>query len=199
MTERTQGACTPTSLILVGGRGASPPVNSSKWYTPLQRVQVLSKGAASGEWGWSFLKPLPHNGTRWLGAAAVVDNRWLIVEGGTTAESGVAAGVAAVAANRERERRRDLVVTASGVGGTFPQRRGYILDLSKGNSTDWKAMALFPGGFRELPQMAGMNGTLFLFGGMRANLTRQAAYEEMTASTLGLGFVPTFTSQTVSF
>ena len=43
--------------------------------------------------------------------------------------------------------------------------------------------------------MAGVNSTLYFFGGMRANLTRQAAYAAITTPTIGHGLVPTFTSQ----
>ena len=94
----------------------------------------------------------------------------MIVEAGTTAESGADVNNGtALARARERERARDVVVTSAGlfaaattdaaaaaVGSmpvnnsagtrnTFPQRGGYILDLSKGNNTEWRAMSLFPG------------------------------------------------------
>ena len=168
-TGRTQGACTGSSLIFVGGQG-TPSGQPTSTTPPFFNVTALSRGT-DGQWAWDILPQLPSDGGwRWMASAAIVPDRgrpgteWLMLGMGTSCQD----------AMRERGDGTlgsgKLSCSDAQLMQTLPTLRLALTKDRDGSqivSGGWERAADFPGGPRNSVPSAVLGGCWYTFGGMR--------------------------------
>jgi hypothetical protein len=132
-------------------------------------------------WEWTLLPRLPEGAQRWLGAAGVADG-WLVIAAGANAcgfegGGGVEFGAGAASSSRHDP----CSVPCTDAERCPPELPSYRLRLEgpRGFVSAWKPMARFPGGGLDVPNSATAGGSLYVFGGWRANGPGMAAWKEL--------------------
>lgn len=192
---RTTGACGKDALYLVSGM--SPNMSAvPRGLADAARLTMVDGGGTGDtvpRWEWTLLPKLPQGAERWLGAAGVVDG-WLVIASGANAcgfEDGDHRDQAdAVGQGQHVGSGHDpCFVPCTDATRCPPWLPSYRLRVQPavsgtgssegGLGTAWESIAKFPGGGLDVPNAAVAGGSLYLFGGWKANGPGMAAWKEL--------------------
>eukprot|EP01052_Picozoa_sp_SAG31_P003299 SAG31_NODE_125_length_23649_cov_7.156202_17_plen_444_part_00 len=176
---RTTGACGSDSLYILSGMGGGGSVS---------QLTMSVDSRSEPVWSWRLLPELPRAATRWLGAAGVVDGHLVLAGGTNTRGFEFEAGArdllhAKVAAQKPCD-------NATHCPPWLPSYRLYLQGAAPSHQSlnaRWEEITKFPGGGMDVPNSAVVNGSLYMFGGWRANYAGMQAWQERGDSLYQLG------------
>jgi hypothetical protein len=210
---RTTGCCGSDALFIISGEGSNAVFSGGEASRQgaMLTMKVRDRSdrtnhVTSVAWEWTLLPELPAGGGRWLAAAGVIDD-WLVLTGGTNTP-----GIEAVARSpdlRDTAAAGHECAAVNGAdrpgGGIYPRcffnvssRKdnttcncppwlpSYKLFVGQRLGTSWEPIAKFPSDGYDVPNYAATNGSLYIFGGWRANPAGEEAWQMGDGSLYGL-------------